>query len=1641
MIEPQETSATPPPPDAPHGGQQVQPRWQRWAKGVLYALLALFLAFALLLQLPFVQNWLRIQTTTWLASQLESDVRIDLVRINGLDELRIDGLFIADYTGDTLLSAKRLYADINLNPLVLLTRGLEVEAIELHGARFFIRLPGGKQETTLDYVIRKLSSPKPKSGPSEPVAINLRRVLLTDVQFVSIDSMVGKRLFVFLQEGLLRINELNLPKNRIDVASVSLTQPIFRLDKFKGLAGDSLSITTETLEASADSIPNNRPDLWVSVDAFNLLKGSFSLHDYRRAPQKTTPAEELDFRHLDVYNIDIDLNCFSFLRDTFSGEVEHIALQDLSGFILNNLSAQEAQVSPQGIALRGLAIQTPYSQLGDTLDFRFKGYQSFEYFNDEVKIDARLHNSQVALRDIITFAPGLNKNNFFSANRQTVLQLDARISGEVNNLRGRNVFIQLADGTTLAGDFSSRNLAVRNEEYANLSLKQLRTSMRTLRQILPKFDPPDNYDRLGKIDFSGRFDGFFADFVALGQLKTDIGSATVDMRMNLKPGYEKATYSGEITLSNFNLGRWADNPDLGVVNFSSTINNGQGLTGKTATADLSAEIQSLVYKNYKYQNATLTGRLNRNFFNGDFAIKDQNIDFSFKGEVNMRDTATRFDFRARVERLAMKELNLSSQDIVLSGDVNLNLRNSKLSSMQGDVLVYDLILTKNKTDRYNIDSIVLHSFFTDKGEKVFSLESDIAQGEIRGSFDLSDLGSVWQQFMLRNFPGYAARLKLKPPRKQPELNRFTYQLELHDSKGLNWLADAKLGRIVDLNLFGHYYGDSDELKLDLSVPQLKYDNIRLVDVVLKIDLEKNIGEINVAVDTPSVGKTTFSDIRLSNFVYGDTIAFGIIYDKTRDTKLNKLKLDGVFMLQDSNRYLLNFQKSSLAILETAWDIEEDNTIIFGKKYLDIRNFVLTNAGRQILLDDEKDGGIALKLQNFDFGFIDSLWDYQSLNFGGTFNADIKVGNIFSLKNLRAHVQCDSFSINNEDFGWLSLDAEAPSLQERASAYLSLTRDTMQLIAEGFFNLGDIGEAPRDGGLRASSKQKNYFDLSLTFVSYPLRIAEYWLAGGISDTRGYFDADLRISGPPKLPDVSGHIHAKDGAFTVNFLKTRYSFANSLITANNTLFNASGTILHDKYNNQATVTGGISHYRLKDLGLRASLRTSRFLALDLQKGDNSLFYGRAIGEGLVRFSGSFQQPDIYVRATAGDSTRIVIPISESTDASALNQVRFVNKRALQIDSTAIIAGRKITGTNLEMDLTITDKAAMELIFDEQAGDIIRGKGKGNIRMLLPRTGEFEMYGDYTIEQGNYLFTLYNIVNKDFRIRRGGRIVWSGDPFRAQIKLEAEYKDLQASLANFIQEYLSEADPDLRSAASASTNVALTLLLEGELLKPNINFDIAFPQLSGQLANYADNKLRLLKQDQNELNRQVFGLIVVGQFLPADLSFRGSQVVTNTLSEFFSNQLSLLLNEFVAEVWGEENAGFNLDFAYNQYTSFLQTEGQGDLSQIGRNGLELTIRKNFLNDRLSVQLGGNVDFANNLANVTATNNGAIWGNDFAIEYVLNDARTLKLRVYQRRVPDIGGGRRLEIGSGLSWRREYSSFQEFWNGFKRQAKSVNGS
>lgn len=1587
---------------------------------IVLAMFGLFILLYLIFQIPAVQNWTVDRITQSLSNRMNTEVRIDYFRLGFFNKLVLKEVYIEDLNRDTLLTAQSLTASVGLNPIKLLRRGIVVQELDLTDARLYLRRAPDSPDDNLRLFLRLLTGEREKKEKQGGFDIDLSRLTLNNVGFFKLDAYKGQELRILLKEGLVQMRNLDIPNALVDADYVRLVEPHISI------------IDNKRSPFFPDSLLRKRRDstrLAIAVGELDLRDGLFVLHNYRKEPVRLTPEDVMNYRHMNVEDIQLRVRRFRFEDEVFSGNIRQLAARENSGFQLDDFTVEQATVSREGFQLNGLSIRTPYSDIGDTLIFRYDGYRSFFDFENSVIMEGRFHETNVRLGDIMTFAPGLYGNTFFRKNERKKLSLNGILKGTVNNLSGRDLDIRLAGGTQLQGSFSSRNLAVKNSEAMNLRLANLQTNMQTLRDLVPNFNPPENFNSLGNLRFSGSFDGFFADFVAFGYLQTDIGEADMDMQMNLFEGRKGARYRGNLNLRRFDLGAWSGNSDLGKITISSQVYNGVGLTEETATADLRADVTSFVYKGYQYENATLLGQLKARQFDGNFDIQDENIDFSFAGQVNLSQGVPFYNFEASVNHLDLKSLNLSKDDLVLSGDVDLNLRNRRIADLAGKADVRKLrIETPDST--YAVDSIQVVSTVQSSGYKVLSVNSDIADGTMQGIFRLDRIPATVIQYLTYSFPDFSREIGLRMRDTIAGPSFFNFNLNLKDSRGINRLISADLGELQDIYLTGNLNEITRDFSLELTVPFFDFKKLHIEDIFLDVDTEQSEGEIDVGIASILINnKTQFAPISVISLLDNNQLEFGLTYeDQDHSAFLENVELDGFLSVLDTNSLELRLDDSQLILLNTPWQINKDNVIAFRQDSVVVSDFIARSDDRTVRLSSFGKRGLKIGAEGLNLKDLNDMLDYEPVQFAGKIDATVQTNDLFKLEGLSASTTADTVWINEDDWGLLQMNAQASDVRSTVYTFLSLTRDTAQLLLEGSYNLQDVGSevAARQG----------FFDASLNVTQFPLWVAEYFIGNTVSNTTGSFGADLRFYGLSSSPNVIGQIDIGRGGLNVNFLKTRYTWAQAEVPVNNYLFDMSGTVLYDKYGHKGFVSGGIRHDQLSDFGFNARLTTDRFLALDTKKGDNKLFYGQALGDGEVVFTGSFRQPDVYVDAIVSDSTQIVIPVSQERRASELSFLRFVDKDAPQIDDDRLNLRDELPdlkGVNLEMDLQATEEAELRIIFNEQAGDIIEGQGRGALRISVPRTGQFQMFGNYEIVEGDYLFTLYNLINKKFTVQKGGTITWTGDPFEAEIDLVARYTDLNTSVANFIQEYLVNAPADLRNQASNSTNVDLTMNLEGPLLQPEINFDIAFPNLRQELQSYVETKLRVLKQDQNELNKQVFGLIIAGQFLPTEFALQGSDVIYNTVSEFVSNQLSLLLTELFSEFIGEGEviSGIDFDIAYNQY----QQVDLGDGQNFNRGDeLEVSLKQDFFDDRFSIEVGGAFGVNGNVRTASTTS-GAFVGNDLVFTYVLNKDRSVKLQVYQRLEPDIAG-RKLQIGTGLSFQKEFNSFGEFLRGVKGAGK-----
>jgi len=257
-----------------------------------------------------------------------------------------------------------------------------------------------------------------------------------------------------------------------------------------------------------------------------------------------------------------------------------------------------------------------------------------------------------------------------------------------------------------------------------------------------------------------------------------------------------------------------------------------------------------------------------------------------------------------------------------------------------------------------------------------------------------------------------------------------------------------------------------------------------------------------------------------------------------------------------------------------------------------------------------------------------------------------------------------------------------------------------------------------------------------------------------------------------------------------------------------------------------------------------------------------------------------------------------------------------------------------------------------------------------------------------------------------------------------------NLRTATTNLIQDFLNNSvDEQLKDEASNRVPVKLLLSLKNQLYNPDITFDVQIDQLNPGIKNFVDRKLITLKQYENEMNRQVFGLLVLGQFLPPltsvdQVAGGGFNVnasdAANTVSEFLSNQLTRYFNDWLSYLSDDVSLSFN----YRNYESNNALSSLEDLSL--RRELQLALTTKFLNDRVTVNVGGNVDFG---ANQLGTQNSSTtyFGGNASIEYALTENRRFRIKAFTVTNYDyFNQANTTRAGVGLSFKREFETLKD---------------
>src|SRR5690606_24672686 len=122
-------------------------------------------------------------------------------------------------------------------------------------------------------------------------------------------------------------------------------------------------------------------------------------------------------------------------------------------------------------------------------------------------------------------------------------------------------------------------------------------------------------------------------------------------------------------------------------------------------------------------------------------------------------------------------------------------------------------------------------------------------------------------------------------------------------------------------------------------------------------------------------------------------------------------------------------------------------------------------------------------------------------------------------------------------------------------------------------------------------------------------------------------------------------------------------------------------------------------------------NRFLVLDTQGDEESLYYGTAFIEGTASIYGPVDELVIKAEATTAKGTSFKIPISDVQSIGDDSFIYFLSpeeKDARLLGET--IKKAELKGLTLEFDLEITPEALVEVVVDLKNNSTLRGRGEG-------------------------------------------------------------------------------------------------------------------------------------------------------------------------------------------------------------------------------------------------------------------------------------------------------------------------------------------
>ncbi|QMU63271.1 MAG: translocation/assembly module TamB [Flavobacteriaceae bacterium] len=1258
------------------------------------------------------------------------------------------------------------------------------------------------------------------------------------------------------------LNAKRALNGNVNLKSISLDGVNFHIKTYKGEMDDNLSVFTDSFEDE----PTPQDDTYTP---FILRTSDIYL-------------ENLNFKLIDENDEDPflfgltdgggNLRDFSIVGPNVAIKIRGLYFTDNKDIEITNLTTDFAYSKTQ-MQFYNTMLRTQKSKIEAEIEFHYKK-ENLKYFNDSVAIAATFKLSSISVEDVKKLYDELDGND--------VLHFSGIATGFLNDFKVTNLDAISDQGTRIVGNMDFKNVVNTEKGFVfDGELENITTRYIHLKKMLPNLlgkSLPSAFINLGEFTLEGKTKITSSDLSATVTIVSEIGTTVADLEITDIDTAEDAHYNGEIGLIDFGLGRFFKNPLLGNISFKGDI-KGSGFLPENINTTLTGKVSEFEFKGYPYQNILIDGRYKNNLFDGTFSVDDENLKMSFKGLADIISEEHQFDFNATIAYADLKTTNLYVKDSIseLKGTIDLDIRGNQLNSLIG-VANFKNIEYINHRKKFSFKQFLIFSTIKDTIKQIRIDSEDIVKGELTGNFTFEELLPLAQNAFGNIYTNYHP-YKVKP-----------HQFINFDFSVYSQAVDVFFPNIsIDNNtkVRGFINADNNRLKLTISSPKIIAYGNEIDQFLLRTDTKNELYNSQLIINKLSTKQYSFSKLNLLNKTVNDTLFFKSVFRGGANDN-EKFNVDFFYTINNTKKSVLGIQKSTFNFRDHNWSINPDNnannkvTFDLNTKEYTFSPFLIKSGKQQVNFKGSLRDSTYKNLQ-VDFTEValeNFLPAIDSLKMKGQLNGSIDFIQKKGVYNPGGNLVINHFKVNDFVQGNLAVNVEGNNSYEKYNVGLSLEKEGVKSIA----TTGDLD----------FSNARPTIDLSVFLEDFKLNAFSPLGKDVLSKIRGSASGNFTLKGFLRNPDMNGGLVLKGAGLKFPYLNTDYDFeGTSLIGLKGQSFILNDiTLLDTKHHTRGILSGAIIHQNFDAWVLDIKIDTDNLLVMDTENTEEAQYYGTAFIKGAAEITGLTDKLDIIVNGKTEKNTLFVIPLKDIATVESYKLIHF-NSGTLSEDRQKELALEAIEGVSLFINLEVTKDAIAQVVIDEVNGSELKGSGAGDLQIEIDTRGTFNMYGDFTIDNGFYNLKYGGVVNKPFAIVKGSTVSWSGDPYNADLNVTALYTT-KANPAVLLENFNTNRKID----------VNLITKITGGLFNSKQEFDIQIPNSNSTIESELDFVLN--DNNKNAKMRQFFSLLVFGSFMELDrANIDGNNLIAGTTSNLVGSILSDIISS------RDDKVKINLDY----------------------------------------------------------------------------------------------------------------------------------